>query len=190
MSLVISGLKNQLGVGVLQKRPLSLQQLLKMSSYVPNDPTSRDMWVCLMLSFRSLLQKSNLLPGVRSDLHILRRQDVVFNEGRLLLTVYSSKTLKYKSNVLEIPVARVHNSPLCAVLSFMSFSPCLMVLQRGPYSISVLAPKFRHCCIRRCCNFSSSYHLELVCRPRTLAFIACGVVVLSLHENHHNNFGL
>lgn len=74
------------------------------------------MWACVMLGFRSLLRKSNLVPTSATDLtHVLRRSDVTFTSEGLRLCVRSSKTRKRGENDLVIPVCFIKDAPwFCA----------------------------------------------------------------------------
>ena len=117
VKLILSGLRRQLGDGVVQKIPLSPSQLLQMYKFVDlKDPTLHAMWCGIMLSFRSLLRKSNIVPVTYTDSdHVITRKDVVFTKDGMLLSVRSTKTIQYKERVLEIPVLSIPGSPFCVV---------------------------------------------------------------------------
>lgn len=74
------------------------------------------MWGVIVLSFRSLLRKSNIVPDKVDNIssHVVRRSDVMRTEFGLCLNIYSTKTLKYREKVLDIPLVKIKNS-LCAV---------------------------------------------------------------------------
>ena len=99
--------------------PLTPEQLIAMFRHVrKNDDVQMAMWAALIFCFRSLLRRSNVLPrddSVPEGLHLVRRRDVVFTEYGLLVTVYSTKTFKYRDRVLQVPIVRVEGFPLCAV---------------------------------------------------------------------------
>ena len=117
IKLVLMGLKRQLGDNSIQKLPLTPQQLLQIHSHL--DLSNRNtlaMWCAIVLSFRTLLRKSNIVPDSPDrSAHVLRRSDVHFSEEGMTLLVRSTKTLQYKERVLEIPVHIIPGSPLCAV---------------------------------------------------------------------------
>ena len=82
IQLGLKGLKRQLGDHVEQKVPLSVSQLLSIYGNLDlRDPIVRAMWTALVLSFRTLLRKSNLVPNTSTDFeHVLpttRRSDDV-----------------------------------------------------------------------------------------------------------------
>ena len=72
-------------------------------------------WACIVLAFRTLLRKSNLLPSGLDNLHWLQRRDVIFTSWGMCITARSSKTIQYKECQLQIPVVEVPSSTLCAV---------------------------------------------------------------------------
>ena len=73
------------------------------------------MWCCVVLAFRSLLRKSNLLPSNELHLHCVRRQDITFMSWGMMVSVLSSKTIQFWERMLEIPIVKSARSPLCAV---------------------------------------------------------------------------
>ena len=117
VQLVLSGLKRRLGDTVLQKMPLTTTQLLHMYRLVSlDDDCAHAMWCGIVLSFRTLLRKSNIVPNTSNDGgHVLTRKDVVFTKDGMLLRVSSSKTIQHGERVLEIPVLSIPGSPFCAV---------------------------------------------------------------------------
>ena len=117
VKLVLSGLKRRLGDSVIQKMPLTISQLLAMYGLVDSDNIlSQAMWCGIILSFRTLLRKSNIVPGSLTDGdHVIRRKDIVFTQDGMILRVRSTKTIQYKERVLEIPVRTIPGSPFCVV---------------------------------------------------------------------------
>ena len=97
--------------------PLTTTQLLHMYRLVSlDDNLSHAMWCGIVLSFRTLLRKSNLVPETYADVgHVLTRGDVTFTKDGMLLRVRSSKTIQYRERVLEIPVLAIPGSPFCVV---------------------------------------------------------------------------
>lgn len=119
IQLVIRGLKRVLGDQVTQSIPLTPEQLLSCFKLTSSGGGLEDTcWAAVVLCFRTLLRKSNVLPD-SSDLskspHVIRRKDVKFYGWGMVITVYSSKTIQYRERSLEIPVFCVPGSPLCAV---------------------------------------------------------------------------
>ena len=71
-------------------------------------------WTVIVVSFRSLLRKSNLVPSdYKGFKHVLCRRDVTFHDWGLLLSVRSTKTLQHKQYVLETPLYYVNDQVLC-----------------------------------------------------------------------------
>ena len=117
IKLVLSGIKRQLGDTPDQKIPLTPAQLMLIQQYLDmSDPTVRALWCGIVLSFRTLLRKSNIVPdSSTSDNHVLLRENVTFTDTGMILVVKSSKTLQYSERVLEIPLNFIPGSPLCVV---------------------------------------------------------------------------
>lgn len=118
MTMVMEGLRHKLGDKVNQSQPLTAEQLLLMYRHVDHSkPRELLMWGAMIVSFRSLLRKSNIVPDKYDELpdHVLRRGDISWTEYGMCFNIRSSKTLKYKDRVLEIPVVSNTGSPLCAV---------------------------------------------------------------------------
>ena len=114
----MSGLRRILGDPTPIRVTLTVSQLLCMFGFMDiSDVNARAMWTCIVTSFRTLLRKSNLVPGSSINLspHYLRRGAVTFAEWGMMVTVSSSKTIQYGQRLHRIPVAYAHGSPLCAV---------------------------------------------------------------------------
>lgn len=119
MQLVIKGLKRILGDEPRQSIPLTPEQLLACHKTVALKSTLEvACWAAVVLCFRTLLRKSNVLPDTASALklsHLVLRKDVRFHSWGMTVTVYSSKTIQFRERNLEIPVFKIDGSPLCAV---------------------------------------------------------------------------
>lgn len=105
VKLILAGLKRILGGQCIPKDPLTPSQLRMM--YLCSGNTVKDelCWLSLIFSFRTLLRKSNLLPdGSKSDCHVIRRRDIEFHQGYLIVNVRSTKTLLQGEKVLQIPI--------------------------------------------------------------------------------------
>lgn len=114
----MSGLRRILGDPTPIRVTLTICQLLAMFGFVnTSEPNTRAGWACVVTSFRTLLRKSNLVPGsaVSSSPHYLRRGAITFTTWGMMVTVSSSKTIQYGQRTHRIPVAYSHGSPLCAV---------------------------------------------------------------------------
>ena len=85
--------------------PLTVDQLRHIYEKCVRSDLDRVLWDILILSFRSLLRKSNLAPDtdkVRN--HVVLRRDVVVHDWGIMLLVRSTKTLQCQEYVLEIPI--------------------------------------------------------------------------------------
>lgn len=114
---VMEGLKSLLGMEVNQKVGLSVDDLLSMHQQVlPAWGKNRVMWYALVVAFKTMLRKSNLLPEKGDDNnHLVVRRDIEKTELGYNINVYSSKTLKYRKRILRIPLVSAPGSPLCGV---------------------------------------------------------------------------
>ena len=117
VKLTLAGIKRQLGDFVHQKIPLTPEQLKAIYDQLDmSDASVSTMWCAIILSFRTLLRKSNIVPETLTNYgHVLLRRDVDFTSNGLLLRVNSSKTIQYKDRVLEIPLSKVDNPAFCVV---------------------------------------------------------------------------
>lgn len=118
IKLVLDGLKSKLGQTVDQKIPLSVQELIKMYRTLNlRDQKDLVMWSAIVVSFRTLLRKSNLVPDSIHEIpkHVILRRDVERSSDGFLIKVRATKTIRYRERVLSIPVVRSEGSCLCAV---------------------------------------------------------------------------
>lgn len=118
MKLLMEGLRHRLGDAVQQSESLTVVQLKDMSKFVNfSDDREVMLWGSIVLSFRSLLRKSNILPENYSDIsdHVVRCNQIRWTNYGCCLEVVSSKTIKCRERILRIPLVRVPGSPLCAV---------------------------------------------------------------------------
>ena len=114
----MSGVRRMLGDPAPARPTLTITQLFKMASAVNlADDNERCMWAALVLGFRSLLRKSNLVPDNlnNSSGHFLRRGALQFREWGLEISISSSKTIQYMQRVHVVPVVTAIGSPMCAV---------------------------------------------------------------------------
>ena len=114
VKLVMKGLKSQLGDHVTQMKPLTIQQLSDIHSQCVLTEYDVIIWSVIILSFRSLLRKSNLVPDSPTKMgHVIRRRDAEFHDWGVMVKVRSSKTLQYQEYVLDIPIYYVNNHVFC-----------------------------------------------------------------------------
>lgn len=116
LKLVMQGLGRNLGKEVQRKVGLTPQQLLQI--YVKLDTREVNVvtkWTALILAFRSLLRKSNLVQTTYKDLSmVLLRSDVQFTMEGVILNVRKTKTIQAKEYVLKIPINYIRKPGLCA----------------------------------------------------------------------------
>ena len=115
VKMFLNGLANTLGKKVKQKHPLTVSNLFEMYAKLDLSCSNNiTLWCACVLGFRTLLRKSNIVPeNVEDFSHCLRRGDVKFSKNGILLTVKSTKTLKYYERELLIPLNFIKGSPLC-----------------------------------------------------------------------------
>lgn len=106
IQLVLKGLGRNLGKQVNQKIGLTPEQLLDIYKKLDFDNVNvLTKWAAIILAFRSLLRKSNIVPTTYKDQSmVLMRSDVQFTDRGLLLNVRKTKTLQKREYVLQIPV--------------------------------------------------------------------------------------
>lgn len=122
LKLLLTGIDNNSRSGHGPKDCLSPSQLRTMYSNIDfSDINHHTMWACVILGFRSLLRKSNLVPTSAQDLsHVLRRSDVYFTPDGLRLIVRSSKNRKANENDLVIPISFTRKSPCFCAASMLA----------------------------------------------------------------------
>lgn len=115
--LLLDGLKNKLGTGVTQKIPLTPVELSRMEQLIDSDDElGRIYWAVIVFCFRTILRKSNVIPeGTSLDELLVRRSGISFNEIGMIVRVTSTKTIKYRERVLELPICVIQGSKFCAV---------------------------------------------------------------------------
>lgn len=134
IQLVMKGLARRLGKNVNQKIGISPSEFCDI--YTKLDVTNINvltMWAALMLSFRSLLRKSNIVQTVSNNMDmVLSRSDVQFTKDGLILNVKKTKTLQNKEYVLKIPVNFVDTKCLCAASMLITHLTRTNHIQEGP----------------------------------------------------------
>ena len=127
VKLVMRGLKSQLGDQKCQMQPLSVSQMRAIHHSTVRSSLDETLWGVLMLSFRSLLRKSNIVPESTGSMrHVVRRKDVVFSPQGVTIFVRSTKTLQTQEYVLELPINFVKDKVFCAASALqdhIAFAP-------------------------------------------------------------------
>ena len=136
VKLVMKGLRSQLGDVSVQMQPLTVSQLREI--YIKCVLSEQDLllWHVIMLSFRSLLRKSNIVPDTDKDMgHAVRRCDVQVHSWGIMLLVRSTKTLQCREYVLEIPINFITDSPFCVASAVIDHMDKVPGYSRGPIKI-------------------------------------------------------
>lgn len=115
IKMFLSGIARILGKKVKQKLPISIEHLFLIYKKLDlSDPNTITMWCAMVLCFRSLLRKSNVVPEEESFLgHTLRRKDAEFSRRGVVLSIKSTKTIQHLDRELLIPLNFLDSSVLC-----------------------------------------------------------------------------
>ena len=110
--MTLREIRRTLGDVVQQARPISIQELCKIYSVLDmSDSQDLALWCAILLCFRGLLRKSNV---VEEGLALLVA-DVCFFPWGVLIRVKRTKTISFGERVLEIPFSPLQGSPFCVV---------------------------------------------------------------------------
>ena len=127
LSMLLRGMRRQLGDTVQSKHPMT-PQLLKVMLCNLDMRTALDsnVWAVALLLFFGLLRKASVLPssnGQKELSRVLQRGDIVFYPWGMLVTIRFTKTIQFHERVLQVPIPRMPNSLLCPVqAAFHAFS--------------------------------------------------------------------
>lgn len=113
IKLVLKGLKTKDVEGSMAKVPFTVQQLDVMYDRTVRTYHDELCWLSILLCFRTLLRKCNVLPSGNGDHIVLRREDVQFFPNMMVLTVHSSKTRHAGDEPLKIPIREINNKKFC-----------------------------------------------------------------------------
>ena len=122
---------------MVRKLPITPVILLKILRHLDlNKSIHINFWAACLLMFFGMLRRSNVLPKSSSnfDTNIhLRRQDILFYPEGCCVIIRWSKTIQFQQRTLQIPLPRVHSSPLCPVQAiFRAFSVSPKASPQGP----------------------------------------------------------
>lgn len=116
INMVMKGLGRHLGKAANQnvgRTPVQLCNIYDLIDF--SDINVITKWAALILSFRSLLRKSNLVQTVSGKMDmVISRADIDFIPQGIILNVRKSKTIQRKEYVLQVPVHYLKNRKLCA----------------------------------------------------------------------------
>lgn len=122
IKLLLTGINTNSPAGRGPKDCLTPTQLKLMYSNIDfKDINHHTMWACVMLGFRSLLRKSNLVPNSANELsHVIRRSDIYFTSEGARVRVRSSKTRRRNESDLIIPISFTRNAPYFCAASMLA----------------------------------------------------------------------
>lgn len=144
IKLVMQGLGRYLGKAVVQKRGLSTKNLSDIYDCLDfSDINIITQWSAIVLSFRTLLRKSNIVQTKLDDLGmVVCRSDVTHTPTGIILNVRKTKTLQKKEYVLQIPVDYVRQKRFCAASMLVTHlsrtrsvldGPLFLLLKKGQW---------------------------------------------------------
>lgn len=120
--MILKGLARHLGKEVKQKVGLTTAQFLQMYKLVDFSVLNNiSLWAAMILCFRSLLRKSNVVPDNPKALDmVLRRCDVEVTPQGVTLLVRKSKTIQYSERTHKIPIHFTTSGCFCAASKLLS----------------------------------------------------------------------
>lgn len=114
VKMVLSGIKSKLGNPSSPKQCLTMKDLRSMYSVMDKSELNLTLWAAVIFGFRTLLRKSYIEHDQNVE-KIVTRNDISFSMSGEIVRVGSSKTLRYKEKVLEIPLYWTNDASLCVV---------------------------------------------------------------------------
>lgn len=134
VKLVLKGLSRNLGTSVNQKVGLTPNDFVQIYSKLDlSDINVITKWSALMLSFRSLLRKSNIVQTTLKDPGmVVLRSDLEFSEKGVMLNVRKTKTIQRREYVLRVPVYFAHSDSMCAASMLASHLARTSAFKEGP----------------------------------------------------------
>lgn len=108
----LDGLKNRLGSSSTPRLPLTLEQLSEVFLNYPRTLLNDCCWLAVLVSFRTLLRKSNVVLDEMSG-HTILRKDISFLSDKVIFKVHTTKTRRKGEENLVIPVSRTTKVGFC-----------------------------------------------------------------------------
>ena len=140
-STVMKGIAKTKRISVKQKLPITLQLLLMIKGQLNLDTAHHKIiWAACLILFFPMLMKSNVFPqSLRSfdpTKHLRRCDFLIHPDGLvmgLVMKIRWTKTIQYKDRILECPLPRLKDHPLCHVqVNLKSFQCMTKVVPEGP----------------------------------------------------------
>lgn len=134
IKLVMQGLGRYLGKTVIQKKGLTPENLAAISRLLDfSDVNNITKWAAIILSFRTLLRKSNIVQTKLNDLDmVVTRRDIDYTTQGIVIHVRKTKTLQKREYVLKIPVNYVRNKNFCAASMLLAHLERTNFTNNGP----------------------------------------------------------
>lgn len=145
ITLVMKGLARIIGKQVSQKVGLAPEDFIAIYDKLDlSDLNNITKWSALMLAFRSLLRKSNIVQtNLKETGMVILRSDIEFSPRGVLLKVNKSKTIQCKEYQLLIPVDFVSKNCLCAATMLATHLARTPHIKDGPLFFTVVAGHWR-----------------------------------------------
>lgn len=114
---VLKGVKRSLGDTRTKKLPITPTIIRGIFSTIDlSSNLDITFWAACLVAFFSFFRKSNLFVPSSSEIdpsQHLTRSSVNFTSDEVILTVYKTKTIQHREKILEVPLPKIRNSPLC-----------------------------------------------------------------------------
>lgn len=145
IGLVMKGLGRIIGKQVSQKMGLTPEDFVAIYNKLDlSDLNNITKWSALMLAFRSLLRKSNIVQtNLKETGMVILRSDVEFSSKGVLLKVRKSKTIQCKEYELLIPVNFVSTNCLCAATMLATHLARTPHIKEGPLFFTQVGTQWR-----------------------------------------------
>lgn len=145
IGLVMKGLGPNIGKQVSQKMGLTPDDFVAIHKKLDlSDLNNITKWSALILAFRSLLRKSNLVQTSLNETGmVILRSDIDFSARGVLLKVRKSKTIQCKEYELLIPVNFIETNCLCAASMLATHLARTRHIKDGPLFFTQVGPHWR-----------------------------------------------
>ncbi|XP_033729484.1 uncharacterized protein LOC117318630 [Pecten maximus] len=145
LNLVLKGLSRLNPHCPSQAKPITPQILGKIHQRLDHDdPEDTTLWCMFLFSFYLMLRKSNLMPNSSHKFdpskHLLR-QDILVEDGVLLVVVKWSKTNQFGHRIVRSPLVAIPGSPLCPLHAFVRMTDLNPARPRAPAFLKTTGKK-------------------------------------------------
>ena len=134
MRLTLRGLSRKMARPVKRAQPLTPEILLDILTFLDlNKKADLIFWGILLVGFFGMLRKSNLIPDSIDSFDPVKqmtKSHIEFRKELAVIHVTWAKNLQFRERLLEIPIFKMEESPLCPVRILRT----LMKLPGGPQS--------------------------------------------------------